>query len=72
MDITNSFLIAISMAAIFLIVHNISGSIQAQTPMNSDRLVDIINETNSNSTVDVLNKSLPSKNATKVIPVNPI
>jgi uncharacterized membrane protein len=51
MDIINSFLIAISMAAIFLIVHNMSGSIHAQTPMNSDRLADIINETNSNSTV---------------------
>ncbi|MGD9671928.1 MAG: hypothetical protein AB7U98_00440 [Candidatus Nitrosocosmicus sp.] len=72
MDITNSFIMAIAMASILLIVQNMEGSIRAQTPIATDRLVNIINETNSDSTVDVLNKSLPAKNATKVVPVNPM
>jgi hypothetical protein len=45
-------------------------SILAQTPTTSDLPMTTINETNS--TVDVLNKTLPPENATDVIPVAPL
>lgn len=42
----------------------------AQTPTTSDLPMTTINETNS--TVDVLNKTLPVENATKVVPPVPM
>jgi hypothetical protein len=45
-------------------------SIQAKTPTTSDLPMTTINETNS--TVDVLNKTSPAENATDVVPVVPM
>jgi hypothetical protein len=72
MDNTNLFIIAIAIVSILLITENLAESIQGQNASSSKRLVNIINETNSNSTIDVLNKSLPAQNATKAIPVAPV
>lgn len=69
---TKSFIITITMTIIFLVVENMVASIQAQSPTTSDRLIDILNETDSNSTINVLNQSLPVDNATKAVPVVPL
>jgi hypothetical protein len=72
MNASNLFIvaIAIAIATITLIVGVISTSIQAQTPTISDLPMTTNNETNS--TVEVLNKTLPAENATNVVPVVPM
>lgn len=70
MNASNLFIVAIAIATITLIVGVISTSVQAQTPTISDLPMTTTNETNS--TVEVLNKTLPAKNATNVVPVVPM
>lgn len=72
MSISSLFIVTIAIATAILGVGSLTTSIQAQTPTTSDLLMTTINETNSNSTVDVLNKTLPAENATDVVPVVPM
>jgi len=72
MSISSLFIISITIATAILGVGSLTTSIQAQTPTTSDLPMTTINETNSNSTVAVLNKTLPAENATDVIPVVPM
>ena len=69
MNILNLFIVTIAIATVALVLGFVMPSILAQTPTTSD-LPMIINETNS--TVDVLNKTLPPENATAVVPVVPM
>lgn len=64
------FIIANTIVIITLIVGALAISIEAQTPTTSDLPMTTINETNS--TVKVLNKTLPAENETDVIPVVPM
>lgn len=70
MTISNLFIIAISIVPVVLVMGSFTTSIYAQTPTTSDLPMTTINETNS--TVDVLNKTLPAENATDVVPVVPM
>jgi hypothetical protein len=72
MNILSVFIITIAIATVTvtLILEFMAPSILAQTPTTSDLPMTTINETNS--TVDVLNKTLPPENATDVIPVAPL
>ena len=72
MSISSLFIISITIATAILGVGSLTTSIQAQTPTTSDLPMTTINETNSNSTVAVLNKTLPAENATDVVPVVPM
>jgi len=54
----------------FTLIGALTNSLQAQTPATSDLPMTTINETNS--TVNMLNKTLPSENATAVVPVVPM
>lgn len=60
----------IAIATVTLILGFMTPSILAQSPTTSDLTMTTINE--SNSTVDVLNKTLPPENATDVVPVAPL
>ena len=70
MTISNLFIIAIVIATVVSVMGSLMTSINAQTPTTSDLPMTTINETNS--TVDVLNKTLPAENATDVVPVVPM
>ena len=70
MTISNLFIIVIAIAPVVSIMGSLMISINAQTPTTSDLPMTTINETNS--TVDVLNKTLPAENATDVVPVVPM
>jgi hypothetical protein len=72
MSISTLFIITIAITTAILGVGSLTTSIQAQTPTTSDLPMTTINETNSNSTVSVLNKTLPAENATDVAPVVPM
>jgi hypothetical protein len=72
MTISNLFIVTVAIATATLGIGTLTNSIEAQTPTTSDLPMTTINETNSNSTVDVLNKTLPSENATDVVPVVPM
>lgn len=72
MSISTLFIITIAITTAILGVGSLATSIQAQTPTTSDLPMTTINETNSNSTVSVLNKTLPAENATDVAPVVPM
>ena len=72
MSISSLFIITIAITTAILGVGSLTTSIQAQTPTTSDLPMTTINETNSNSTVAVLNKTLPAENATDVVPVVPM
>ena len=72
MSISTLFIITIAITTAILGVGSLTTSIQAQTPTTSDLPMTTINETNSNSTVTVLNKTLPAENATDVAPVVPM
>ena len=62
--------VAITIATANLIGGTLTNSIKAQTPTTSDLPMTTINETNS--TVEVLNKTLPAENETDVVPVVPM
>ena len=62
--------VAITIVATNLIGGTLTSLIEAQTPTTSDLPMTTINETNS--TVDVLNKTLPDENETDVVPVVPM
>ena len=64
------FAVAIAIASTNLIGGTLTSSIEAQTPTTSDLPMTTINETNS--TVEVLNKTLPAENETDVVPVVPM
>ncbi len=68
MSIIVSFVIAIVNISLFTGI--LTNSIWAQTPTIEDLPVTTINETNS--TVEVLNKTLPAENETDVVPVVPM
>jgi hypothetical protein len=72
MSISSLFIITIAITTAILGIGSLTTSIQAQTPTTSDLPMTTINETNSNSTVSVLNKTLPAENATDVAPVVPM
>lgn len=72
MSISSLFVVTIAISTAILGVGILTNSIQAQTPTTSDLPMTTINETNSNSTVEVLNKTLPTENATDVVPVVPM
>ncbi len=72
MSISSLFIITIAITAAIFGVGSLTTSIHAQTPTTSDLPMTTINETNSNSTVTVLNKTLPAENATDVAPVVPM
>ena len=72
MSISSLFVVTIAISTAILGVGILTNSIQAQTPTTSDLPMTTINETNSNSTVEVLNKTLPAENATDVVPVVPM
>ena len=65
----NLFIIATAIMT-FTLIGALTNSLQAQTPTTSDLPMTTINETNS--TVNMLNKTLPSENATAVVPVVPM
>jgi len=69
MNIMNLFIIATAIMT-FTLIGALTNSLQAQTPATSDLPMTTINETNS--TVNMLNKTLPSENATAVVPVVPM
>jgi len=69
MNIMNLFIIATAIMT-FTLIGALTNSLQAQTPRTSDLPMTTINETNS--TVNMLNKTLPSENATAVVPVVPM
>ena len=69
MNIMNLFIIATAIMT-FTLIGALTNSLQAQTPRTSDLPMTTINETNS--TVNMLNKTLPSENATAVVSVVPI
>lgn len=69
MNIMNLFIIATAIMT-FTLIGALTNSLQAQTPTTSDLPMTTINETNS--TVNMLNKTLPSENATAVVPVVPM
>lgn len=64
------FINLIAIATTFLSIESTTSLIYAQTLVSSDLPMTTINETNS--TVDVLNKTLPSENTTNAIPVSPM
>lgn len=70
MNIPSLFIVTIAIATVALVLEFMIPSILAQTPTTSDLPMTTINETNS--TVDVLNKTLPAENATAVVPVVPM
>jgi hypothetical protein len=74
MKASNLFIVIVTIAITTAVsdIGSLTTSIQAQTPTTSDLPMTTINETNSNSTVDFLNKTLPAENATDVIPVVPM
>ena len=72
MSISSLFIITVAITTAILGIGSLTSSIQAQTPTTSDLPMTTINETNSNSTVTVLNKTLPAENATDVAPVVPM
>ncbi len=72
MSISSLFIITIAITTAILGIGSLTSPIQAQTPTTSDLPMTTINETNSNSTVTVLNKTLPAENATDVAPVVPM
>ena len=72
MSISSLFIITIAITTAILGIGSLPSPIQAQTPTTSDLPMTTINETNSNSTVTVLNKTLPAENATDVAPVVPM
>lgn len=72
MNISNLFIVTIAIATAILGVGSLTTSIQAQVPTTSDLPMTTINETSSNTTVDVLNKTLPAENATDVVPAVPM
>ena len=72
MSISSLFVVTIAISTAILGVGILTNSIQAQTPTTSDLPMTTINETNSNSTIEVLNKTLPTENATDVVPVVPM
>lgn len=67
MNILTLFIVTIAIATVAFELGFMMPSILAQTPTTSDLPMTTINETNS--TVDVLNKTLPAENATAVVPV---
>ena len=70
MNISSLFIITIAIATVTLMLECMTPSVLAQTPTNSDLPMTTINETNSK--VDVLNKTLPPENATDAVPVAPM
>ena len=69
MNIRNLFIIATAIMT-FTLIGALTNSVQAQTPTTSDLPMTTINETNS--TVKMVNKTLPSENATAVVTVVPM
>ena len=63
----NLFMITIAITTITLTLGFMTDSIHAQNPTTSDLPLTTINETNS--TINVLNKTLPDENATGVVPI---
>lgn len=61
---------AIAIVTINLFAGILTNLIWAQTPTTADLPMTTINETNS--TVEVLNKTLPAENETDVVPVVPM
>lgn len=72
MNTQSLFVVTIAIVTSILGVGCMTPSIQAQTPTASDLPMTTINETNSNSTVEVLNKTLSAENATDVVLVVPM
>ena len=70
MNTSSLFIITIAIATVTLMLECMTPSVLAQTPTNSDLPMTTINETNSK--VDVLNKTLPPENATDAVPVAPM
>ena len=70
MNISSLFKVTIAIATVALVLGFVTPSILAQTPTTSDLPMTTINETNS--TVDVLNKTLPAENATDAVPLVPM
>ena len=70
MNTLSLFIITIAIATVTLILECMMPSVLAQASTNSDLPMTTINETNSK--VDVLNKTLPPENATDVVPVTPM
>lgn len=70
MNMLGIFLITLAFVIVTLVEVSMTHSIQAKTPTTSDLPMTTINETNS--TVDMLNKTLPAENATDVVPVVPM
>lgn len=68
----NLFMITISVSIITMTITIglLTSSIHAQSPTASDLPLTTINETNS--TVNVLNKTLPPENATGIVPMGPM
>ena len=63
----NLFMITIAITTITLTLGFMTSSIHAQNLTTLDLPLTTINETNS--TVNVLNKTLPDENATDVVPI---
>ena len=70
MNITNLFIMILAIVTNTLIIGALANSVDAQTPTIQDLPMTTINETNS--TVEVLNKTLPAENETDVVPVVPM
>lgn len=68
----NLFIVANTIVTIALTIGALTSSIEAQTPTTEDLPMTTINETNSNSKVDLFNKTLPAENETDVVPGVPI
>ena len=66
----SSISFAIAIVTINLFTGILTNLIWAQTPTTADLPMTTINETNS--TVEVLNKTLPAENETDVVPVVPM
>ncbi len=66
----NIFTITISIITMTITIGFLTSSIHAQSPTTSDLPLTTINETNS--TVNVLIKTLPPENATGVVPMGPM
>ena len=63
-------LLMVAILTTITLIGTLTSFSQAQTPTTSDLPMTTINETNS--TVEVLNKTLPAENATDVVPAVPM
>ena len=69
MNTTDLFIMILAIVTINCIIGILPSSVEAQTSKGSDLPMTTINETNS--TVAVLNKTLPSENGTEAVPLVP-